>query len=67
MAKHKDLIITIGPDGNVKIEVEGVSGKDCMDFSKFLEDELGEVTERVRTSEYYEEEEEELHINTSGS
>lgn len=67
MAKHKDLIITIGPDGNVKIEVEGVSGKDCMDFSKFLEDELGEVTERVRTSEYYEEEEEELHTNTSGS
>ena len=67
MAKHKDLIITIGADGNVKIEVEGVSGEGCLDFSKFLEEELGEVTERVRTSEYYQEEEEELKIKTSGS
>ena len=57
MAKKRDIVITIGPDGNVQISVEGVSGPDCMDFTKFLEDELGDVTERTHTSEYYCEEE----------
>ncbi|MFT7583481.1 MAG: hypothetical protein ACI9MR_005168 [Myxococcota bacterium] len=58
MAKKRDIVITIGPDGEVDIKVEGVAGDDCMDFTKFLEDELGEVTHREFTSEYYQEEEE---------
>lgn len=53
MAKKRDIIITIGPDGNVQLTVEGVAGPDCIDFTKFLEDELGDVTERTHTSEYY--------------
>jgi hypothetical protein len=53
MAKKRDIVITIGPDGNVQLTVEGVAGPDCMDFTKFLEDELGDVTERTHTSEYY--------------
>ena len=53
MAKKRDIVITIGPDGNVQLSVEGVSGPDCLDFTKFLEDELGDVTERTHTSEYY--------------
>lgn len=57
MAKKRDIIITIGPDGNVQITVEGIAGSDCIDFTKFLEDELGDVTERTHTSEYYCEEE----------
>lgn len=57
MAKKRDIVITIGPDGEVQITVEGVAGKDCMDFTKFLEDELGEVTHREFTSEYYQAEE----------
>ena len=57
MAKKRDIVITIGPDGEVEITVEGVAGKDCMDFTKFLEDELGEVTKREFTSEYYQTEE----------
>ena len=65
MATKKDMIITIGPDGNVQIQVEGVSGKECLDFSKFLEDELGTVTERVHTAEYYQEEEERVKIELS--
>ncbi len=58
MAKKRDIVIEIGPDGEVQISVEGVAGGDCLDFTKFLEDELGEVTERTHTSEYYQEEEE---------
>ena len=62
MATKKDIIITIGPDGNVNLKVEGVAGKDCLDLTKFLEEELGEVTERVHTSEYYQEEQEGVKI-----
>lgn len=57
MAKKRDIVITIGPDGGIDIRVEGVPGSDCLDFTKFLEDELGEVTSREHTSEYYQEEE----------
>mgnify|MGYP006116698629 CR=1 FL=1 len=62
MAKKRDIVITIGPDGNVQLTVEGVSGPDCMDFTKFLEDELGDVTERTHTSEYYCDTEEAVEI-----
>ena len=60
MAKKRDIIITIGPDGDVQIQVEGVAGADCVDFTKFLEEELGDVTDRQFTSEYYQEEEEQV-------
>ena len=60
MAKKREIIITIGPDGDVQIKVEGVGGSDCVDFTKFLEEELGDVTEREFTSEYYQEEEEQV-------
>ena len=58
MVRKRDITISIGPDGDVQIEVEGVPGTDCIDFTKFLEEELGDVTERQFTSEYYQEEEE---------
>ena len=66
MAKKRDIVITIGPDGEVQIQVEGVAGSSCVDFTKFLEDELGDVTERVHTSEYYQEEEEGVKIEVGG-
>ena len=55
--KKREMQITIGKDGGVNIEVKGVGGPDCLEFSKFLEDELGEVVERERTAEYYKEQE----------
>jgi hypothetical protein len=64
LAKKRDIVITIGPDGGVDIKVEGVPGEDCLDFTKFLEDELGEVTAREFTSEYYQQEEEQ-HVDIS--
>ena len=53
--KKREMIITIGKDGGVNIEVQGVPGGDCLEFSKFLEEELGEVVERQKTVEYYQE------------
>ncbi len=66
MATKRDIVITIGPDGEVQIKVEGVAGKDCLDFTRFLEDELGEVTHREFTSEYYQEEAAETTVKVGG-
>lgn len=55
MALKREMTINIGPDGKVTISVDGVSGGDCVDFSKFLEEELGEVQEREFTEEFYHE------------
>jgi hypothetical protein len=45
--------IEIGRDGKVSIKVNGVQGADCLEFSRFLEEALGETVEQERTSEYY--------------
>jgi len=50
MAKM-NIIIT--PNGYVKIQIEGVKGGRCLDFSKTFEEALGEVADRKLTSEYY--------------
>ncbi len=55
MALKREMKITIGKGGEVNIEVNGVSGPDCMDFTKFLEEELGDVVARERTNEFYQE------------
>ncbi len=53
MAVKREMTVSIGPDGEVQISVSGVQGPACLDFSKWLEDELGVVTERERTSEFF--------------
>ncbi len=53
-----DLDIQIGPDGKVTFHVSGVPGKKCVDITKELEKELGDVLNREYTSEYYVQEEE---------
>jgi hypothetical protein len=57
--KKSEMQITIGQDGQVNIEVQGVGGAACLKFSEFLEEELGYVINRQKTSEYYEQEDEE--------
>ena len=56
MVKSKEIEIVITENGEVEIEIHGVKGKKCIEFSKFLEDAIGEVKERKKTSEYYERE-----------
>jgi hypothetical protein len=53
MAVKQELIIEILPDGNLKIKTEGFKGADCEDELKPLEEAMGEVTDRERTSDYY--------------
>ncbi len=62
MALKREMKINIAPDGKVTIEVMGVNGPECMEFSEFLEQELGEVVERERTTEYYQQVEEGDHV-----
>lgn len=51
----REMVIQIAPDGTISLEVKGVKGGECLDFSKFLEDALGDVIQREKTSEYYQE------------
>ena len=54
-----DIDIDIGPDGKVTFKVSGAPGAKCLEITKELEEELGEVLNREYTSEYYIEEVEE--------
>lgn len=62
MAVKQEMTVTIGPDGSVEIAVNGVKGKGCLDFTKWLEEELGVVTARTNTSEYYQSEVKETEV-----
>jgi hypothetical protein len=55
MAERHDLNIMITKNGKVEIEVKGINGPLCVDITKDLEEELGEVLNREKTSEYYKE------------
>lgn len=49
----KEVDITIAPDGTVHVDVKGVKGKSCVDLVKFLEESLGEPSDRKYKPEYY--------------
>ncbi len=52
----KEMKVKILPTGEVKIlDIKGVQGQECIEFTKFIEDSLGEVTHREFTEDYYKE------------
>ena len=53
--KSHELDIVIDEHGNISVQVNGVSGAECVELTKDLEDALGQVTERRKTAAYYEE------------
>ena len=53
MVLKREMEIEIGRDGKVSIKVNGVQGEECLEFSQFLEEALGETVEQEHTSEYY--------------
>lgn len=53
MVLKREMEIEIGRDGKITITVKGVQGKECLEFSQFLEQALGETVEQELTSEYY--------------
>jgi hypothetical protein len=53
MVLKRELEIEIGRDGKISIKVKGMQGAECLEFSQFLEEALGDTVERESTSEYY--------------
>jgi hypothetical protein len=53
MVLKREMEIEISRDGKVSIKVKGVQGMECLEFSQFLEEALGETVEQELTSEYY--------------
>jgi len=62
MAARHDLEITISPTGEVEIAVKGVNGPQCVKITRDLEEALGLVSNREKTSEFYKEPEEQQTV-----
>ncbi|MDB6029121.1 MAG: hypothetical protein JWM68_5344 [Verrucomicrobiales bacterium] len=54
---ERNFEITIGPDGNVELHVQGYKGKSCLEAMRMFEQIVGELKEQRETSEFYEPEE----------
>ena len=53
MADKIEIELLFTPDGEVKLQTRGLKGKDCLAETDALERALGTVTERQKTSEFY--------------
>ena len=54
---QREFDITIGPDGNVELHVQGFKGRSCLEAMKLFEQVVGELKSQRETSEFYEPEE----------
>ena len=53
MNEIHEVEIIIQPDGQLKVEIQGVKGKGCLDMTKEMEELLGnDIIERNFTDEY---------------
>lgn len=50
----EEIKLKIMPDGEVRIEVTGVKGQQCLELTELLEKELGLEVKHQLTSEFYE-------------
>ena len=50
----KKVRIRIGLDGRTQFKVEGGQGADCVDFTRALEQAIGNVENRELTEDYHE-------------
>jgi DNA-binding transcriptional regulator LsrR (DeoR family) len=64
MATKKDIFFTIDENGEVKIEVKGAPGEDCMKLTREIEEALGLVGDRQMTGEYYQREEQTVEVGS---
>lgn len=52
---QKKLKITLLPNGEIKMQTEGIKGKKCLDYAKLMEQLAdAKITSQELTSEYYE-------------
>jgi hypothetical protein len=49
----KTIEITVGPNGQTKVETRGFTGGECRESSRFLEQALGSRTAETLTAEYH--------------
>jgi hypothetical protein len=56
VADKLQIVVTIAPDGTVKLETHGLKGQACLAETEALERALGTVKSRTRTAEWYQEE-----------
>jgi len=55
---QREFDITIGPGGEVQLQIHGYKGKSCLEMVKLFEKVVGQVKSQRETSEFYEPEEE---------
>ena len=53
----REFDITIEPNGQVQLHVQGYKGKSCLEAVKLFEKIVGELKHQQETSEFYEPEE----------
>jgi hypothetical protein len=53
VAEKAELVISIGPDGEVHITTHGLKGQACLAETKDLEKALGDVKRREKTREFH--------------
>jgi hypothetical protein len=53
VADRIEIELLFTPDGEVRLQTRGLKGKDCLTETEALEKALGTVTERQKTSEFY--------------
>jgi hypothetical protein len=51
---QREFDLTIGPDGGVRLHVQGYKGKSCMEAVRLFESVVGEIKSQQATNEFYE-------------
>ena len=49
----KTIEVIVQPDGSLKIDAVGFQGADCEKATAFLEEALGQITDKQKKPEYY--------------
>lgn len=62
----EEIKIFISKEGQVKIDVEGVKGVSCKDLTKDLEKAFGITVDDKKTSEYYEQDNQQQNYQYGG-
>lgn len=53
---EKEIVVTIAPTGETRVEAKGFRGRGCLEETRGLESALGTVTERRMKPEFRQEE-----------
>lgn len=61
-----EIIVTIAPDGTIKVEAQGYTGPGCVDAVKKFSEALGLEEESEHKPEFYLESEEETGLQLGG-